>query len=97
MKRTDTNLKTSQVAGRQPPDLDDEQVDEFEPRSPDFVIKQIRQVPTAKGRISKRETIGGIWMDAATGILTIDFQGEQLIRTRLKAFPTYTFKPSPEQ
>jgi hypothetical protein len=59
---------------------------------PDYVIKQYRQLRTETGSKTRKEPIGAIWRDAQTGMLTIRFNGVQIISNDIQAFPvTYDF------
>ena len=58
-----------------------------ESNKPDYTIKQYRQVRTDSGSKTRKETIGAIWENASTGMLTIRLNGTQIISNDVFAYP----------
>ena len=58
-----------------------------ESNRPDYIVKQYRQVRTENGSKTRKEAIGAIWKNAATGMLTIRYNGVQVISNDVFAYP----------
>lgn len=67
-----------------------------ESNRPDFLIKQYRQLRTESGSKTRKETIGAIWRNAATGMLTIRFNGAQVISNDVFAYTNDASQPQNE-
>ena len=68
-----------------------------EGNKPDYVLKQYRTIRTGKGIVTRLETIGVAWRNAATGMLTHRYSGVQVISNDVFAFPiAYDFNHQPQ-
>ena len=68
-----------------------------ESSKPDYVLKQYRTIRTGKGMVTRLETIGVAWRNAATGMLTHRYNGVQVISNDVFAFPiAYDFNQQPQ-